>query len=83
MFGITTQNVRVLATALTNLAQKLQGFKEQHVRGNRDVVFLQETHLNEKEHDIVARHFTAMWGFKYTTADRFHSGHPAKAEGLG
>ncbi|GMF63776.1 unnamed protein product [Phytophthora fragariaefolia] len=41
------------------------------MRGNQDVVFLQETHLNEKEHDIVARHFTAKWGFKYTTVDRY------------
>jgi hypothetical protein len=35
--GITTQNVRCMAASTNSLNLKLQGFKEQHLRGNRDV----------------------------------------------
>jgi hypothetical protein len=67
--GITTQNVRGLAAQATNISQKLQGFKEQHLRGNRDVIFIQETHLKKEEQQAAARQYAAMWGFKHTTAD--------------
>jgi len=67
--GINTLNVRGLATDVQTLGRKLQGLKEQHGRGNRDVIFLQETHLHTQEHGIAAGHHAAMWGFKREQAD--------------
>jgi hypothetical protein len=69
--GITTQNVRGLATEMKNLTHKLQGFKEQHIRGNRDIIMLQETHLNPEEHGVAERQHAAMWGFKHTVAAKY------------
>jgi len=40
--GINTLNVRGLATDIQSLGAKLQGLKEQHARGNRDVVFIHQ-----------------------------------------
>jgi hypothetical protein len=55
--GITTQNVRGLATHMVNLGNKLQGFKEQHMRCNRDVIMIQEIHLTRDEHERAARQY--------------------------
>jgi hypothetical protein len=71
--GKTTQNVRGLATHMMKLSTKLQGFKKQHMRGNRDVILLQETHLNPEEHDRAARQYVAMWTQRLTI---FPSGPP-------
>ncbi|GMF29166.1 unnamed protein product [Phytophthora fragariaefolia] len=69
--GVTTITVRGLATHIRNLGSKLQGLKDQHRRGVRDVIFLQETHLHPSEHDNAAQQHGAMWGFNYTTANKF------------
>jgi hypothetical protein len=55
------------------------------VRGNKDVILLQETHLYPEEHDRAARQHVAMWGFKHTVADQFSfwaSGNSRKPEWL-
>jgi exonuclease III len=56
--------VRGLTGSLRTIGQHLQGIKERHEHGVRDVVILQETHLNPQEHDTVWRQHAAMWGFK-------------------
>ncbi|KAE9087011.1 hypothetical protein PF010_g19882 [Phytophthora fragariae] len=68
--GLTTLNVRGLASCINNLESKLQGLKEKHVRGNRDVIFIQETHLHQTEHEAAARQHVAMWGFNHTMTNK-------------
>jgi endonuclease/exonuclease/phosphatase family metal-dependent hydrolase len=62
--GAATYNIRGLATAKRDTASHLHGLKERHAHGVRDIVFLQETHLNPHEHDNVRDQYAAMWGFK-------------------
>ncbi|GMF21499.1 unnamed protein product [Phytophthora fragariaefolia] len=66
--GVTTLNVRGLASHMRNLGGKPHGLKEQHQRGDRDFVFIQETHLHPAEHEAGASQHVAMWGFNHTTA---------------
>lgn len=68
--GFTTVNVRGLATRMKHLSEWLQGVKEKHERGNRDIIFLQETHLNKNEHSDAAEQYAAMWGFKASVAHK-------------
>jgi hypothetical protein len=73
--GITTQNVRGLATHVHNIGHKLQGFKEQHMRRSRDVILIQETHLLAGENDIAARQYSATI-FCYVGLQAFHRSEP-------
>ncbi|KAE9231640.1 hypothetical protein PF005_g3024 [Phytophthora fragariae] len=50
------------------LWKKLQGMKEQHECGQRDITFLQETHLLTTEEEMAAGQYAAMWGFKQQCA---------------
>lgn len=54
--GLATYNVRGLATNIHRIGERLQGVKEVHERGRRDIVFLQETHLNPGEHQQATNH---------------------------
>ncbi|GMF46368.1 unnamed protein product [Phytophthora fragariaefolia] len=69
--GITTVNVQGLAMQRKRLWMKLQGLKEQHERGQRDITFLQETHLLTTEEEMAAGQYAAMWGFKQQCASHF------------
>ncbi|GMF14991.1 unnamed protein product [Phytophthora fragariaefolia] len=69
--GFTTFNVQGLASCINNLESQLVGLKEKHVRGNRDVIFIQETHLHPPEHEAASRQHVAMWGFNHTMANKF------------
>ncbi|GMF32933.1 unnamed protein product [Phytophthora fragariaefolia] len=71
---VTTQNVRGLATSQEQRGQKLLGFNEQHLRGKRDAIFLQETRLKANEHKAAAQQHAAMWGFKHSVADSLSMG---------